>query len=549
LLDAFCKGATMRPLAQRVQLCSPLTKELPAVSQRAISHRAEHRRRALERYLLNTGAMPFAFIAAGRGFRSFLVCSLALVACGVGTPGALPVAEVPPVVTPPALVQPDGWDDGVRLPEAVDLDPDPRVVEVNLEAKVAAVSLRAGTTTEAWTYDGGIPGPTIRVKVGDRLIVNFTNHLPEATTIHWHGLRIPVDMDGVPEHSAPKVEPGATFRYEFVVPDAGLFWYHPHFDSAAQVGYGLYGTVVVEDPAEPPGFGDPVILQLSDISLDENGQLNSPTASGAIGTLFGREGNVVLVNGRQRPTLLARAGLAQRWRIVNSAKARYFQLAMAGHRFIRIGGDGGLIGQPVESDRIVVIPGGRADVVVIPTGAPGDEVPLRWVAFDRGYGTAFNRPDEEIMRLRLVKDAPVEPRPLPATGRHIDPIDTAGATPIAIDFTRNDIDKKFALGINGVPAGMDTPLHGHVGETQVWTIGNKIDWDHPFHLHGFFFQVLNDDGSPAQPIEWRDTVNVPVKKTVKVVVKYDARPGMWMFHCHILDHADAGMMGMLHLSP
>jgi FtsP/CotA-like multicopper oxidase with cupredoxin domain len=197
----------------------------------------------------------------------------------------------------------------------------------------------------------------------------------------------------------------------------------------------------------------------------------------------------------------------------------------------------------------VIVPGGRADVVVIPRGSPGDDVPVRWVAFDRGYGTAFNRPDEEIMKLHLVADAPVEPRSLPATGRRIEPLSTAGATPIAIDFTRNDIDKTFALGINGVPAGMDTPLHGHLGETQVWTIGNKIDWDHPFHLHGFFFQVLNDDGTAQQPIEWRDTVNVPVKKTVKVVVKYDDRPGMWMFHCHILDHADAGMMGMLHLSP
>jgi FtsP/CotA-like multicopper oxidase with cupredoxin domain len=478
---------------------------------------------------------------------------IALAACGAAEPTIpAPMSRPPDAGPPPAAGpahQPDGWDTNLRLPEARDINPDPHIVEVNLDARVASVSFVPGTATPVWTYDGGTPGPLIRVNVGDRLIVNFSNHLPEATTIHWHGLRIPVDMDGVPEHSAPRVEPGGSFRYDFVVPDAGLFWYHPHVNSAAQVGEGLYGTLLVEDPAEPKGFGDPLVLQLSDLSLDDSGHLLPPDAGGAVGTLFGREGNLILANGKPNPVLLARVGLAQRWRIVNSARSRYFQLALAGHRFIRIGGDGGLIGQAIESDRIVLVPGGRADVVVVPTGAAGSEIALRWIPFDRGYGTAFNRPEVDVLRLRLVNDAPVSPAPLPALTRVIQPIDTTGATPIAIDFTRNDIGKTFALGINGVPAGMDTPLHGHVGEVQVWTIGNKIDWDHPFHLHGFFFQVLTDDGRPQEPIEWRDTVNVPVKKQVKIAVRYDARPGMWMFHCHILDHADAGMMGMLHLAP
>jgi FtsP/CotA-like multicopper oxidase with cupredoxin domain len=120
---------------------------------------------------------------------------------------------------------------------------------------------------------------------------------------------------------------------------------------------------------------------------------------------------------------------------------------------------------------------------------------------------------------------------------------------VQVDFTRNDRDGKFALGINGVPSGHDAAFHGKVGETQVWTIGNKIDWDHPFHMHGFFFQVLAEGGGPLSPLEWKDTVNIPVKKSVQIAIRYDGRPGTWMFHCHILDHADAGMMGMLHLSP
>jgi FtsP/CotA-like multicopper oxidase with cupredoxin domain len=492
-----------------------------------------------------------------------LAVGFTFIACGSpGAPGTggTPMPPSPPfgpdagpAMLPPAtsgsVTQPEGWDQAVRVRDAIDVNPDPKVVEVNLEARLDAVTLRPGTTTMAWTYDGGIPGPLIRVKVGDRLVVNFTNRLPAPTSIHWHGLRIPVEMDGVPEHSAPAVAPGGHFRYDFVVPDAGLFWYHPHFDSAGQVGDGLYGTLLVEDPAEPRGFGDQVVLQLSDVSIEADGQLSPRDGGGNVATLFGREGMTVLTNGRVNPVLLGRVGLPQRWRIVNSAKSRYFQLALAGHQFIRIGGDGGLIARQIPSERIVLTPGERADVVVIPTGTPGDEIPLRWVAYNRGYGTAFMRPDVEVLRLRLSNEPAVVPPVLPEPGRRIEALDTTNATPVAIDFTRNDINKKFALGINGVPSGMDTPLHGRVDETQIWTIGNKIDWDHPFHMHGFFFQVLTADGRPQESLEWKDTVNVPVKSTVKVAVRYDNRPGMWMFHCHILDHADAGMMGMLHLSP
>jgi FtsP/CotA-like multicopper oxidase with cupredoxin domain len=458
-----------------------------------------------------------------------------LSAC-TGTPGS------------PITGQPAGWDQGVRLAEAEDLDPSPGIVEVNLEARIQPLPLREGTTTPVWTYNGRLPGPLIRARVGDRLIVNFTNNLPRETTIHWHGLRVPVHMDGVPRHSGPAVEPGATFRYDFVLPDAGLFWYHPHFESASQVADGLYGTLLVDDPDEPEGLGDEVVLQLSDIGVDDQGQLLDHRAGGDIATLFGREGNLILVNGRSRPTLLARAGRPLRWRIVNSASARYFQLALAGHRFVRIGGDGGLISEPQEVEDLLVIPGERADVVVVPRGAPGEEIPLRWVAYDRGYGTAFRRPDEEVMRLRISSDPPEQTPALPVLRRRIEPLATAGATPVRIDFTRNDVGGRFALGINGKPAGMDEPFHGQTGETQIWTIGNRIDWAHPFHMHGFFFQLLEDDGSPRLPLEWKDTVNVPVKGTVKMVIRYDDRPGMWMFHCHILDHADAGMMGMLELT-
>src|SRR6476646_9463060 len=128
--------------------------------------------------------------------------------------------------------QPANWDASLRLKEAADINPDPHIVEVNLDARLSVVEIAPGRTVEAWTYDGGVPGPLIRANVGDRLIVHFTNHLPTSTTVHWHGIRVPIKMDGVPDVSQPDVKPGEGFTYDFVLPDSGLFWYHPHVASA-----------------------------------------------------------------------------------------------------------------------------------------------------------------------------------------------------------------------------------------------------------------------------------------------------------------------------
>jgi FtsP/CotA-like multicopper oxidase with cupredoxin domain len=444
-------------------------------------------------------------------------------------------------------VQPPGWADGLALRAPKDLDPDPHVLEIALDARVAPVSFLPGTTTPAWTYDGGVPGPLLRLAVGDRLIVHFTNHLPEPTTIHWHGLRVPVEMDGVPDMPTPPVQPGASFTYDFTVPDAGLFWYHPHFRAAQQVGDGLYGALLVEDPKEPAGIGDELVLVLSDLGITADGTFIPHDSGGGAGTLFGREGDVILANGRVGATLQARLGVRQRWRIVNTAKSRYFQLAADGQTFLRIGGDGGLAAAPVRVERPLVIPGERLDLVWEPRGEPGAEIALRWVQYDRGFGTAYMRPDQEVLRIRLQALPPAVSPPLPALERRIEPLDLAGATHVTMQLTRNDVGRNLVLGINGKP--FDEHLYARIGQTQVWTIENTLDWAHPFHTHGFFYQVLEEDGSPRQPLAWKDTTDVPVKGKLKIAVRFDERPGMWMFHCHILDHADAGMMGMVLLEP
>lgn len=462
--------------------------------------------------------------------RAFLVAPLSLLAVACAASESAPS---------PA------WDAEVALPSAKNVSREPGVVEVELEARVALREVVPGKPTPLWTYDGGLPGPLIRARAGDRVIVHVRNSLPAPTTVHWHGVRLSAAMDGTPGHSQPEMQPGDTFTYDFVVPDAGLFWYHPHVDSAAQVGFGLYGPLLVDDPAEPPGLGDELVLVLSDLSVREDGSLTPPQSGGNLGTLFGREGDTLFVNGRTLPTVRVRAGTRLRLRLVNAAKARYFQLALSGHAFTRIGGDGGRLPAPIDSETLVLAPGERADAALVPTGAPGQVLTVRWVPFDRGYGTTFNRPDAPLFRIALTDAAPLATPPLPALGRAIEPLDTTNAIAVPLALTQTEVDGVVQMGINGVPSWKAAPVAAHVGDTQLLTIENTTDFAHPFHLHGFFFQQVDP---PPAVIEWKDTISVPVHATTRVAVRYDDRPGNWMFHCHILDHADAGMMGVLSLS-
>src|SRR5687768_15402897 len=193
-------------------------------------------------------------------------------------------------------LQPEGWDAGVKLVEAADANPDPKIVEVTLDARIASLEITPGVRTDAWTYNGGLPGPLIRARRGDRVIVHFSNQLPQPTTVHWHGVQVPIEMDGVPGASQAPVQTGGTFTYDFVVPDAGLFWYHPHVMSAAQVGFGLYGPLLVTDPGDPVKVADELVLVLSDIATDDDGKLHAADSGGIVGALLGREGNHVLVN-------------------------------------------------------------------------------------------------------------------------------------------------------------------------------------------------------------------------------------------------------------
>jgi FtsP/CotA-like multicopper oxidase with cupredoxin domain len=386
--------------------------------------------------------------------------------------------------------------------------------------------------------------------VGDRLIVHFINNLPKPTTVHWHGLRIPIQMDGVPGHSQPEVGTGGTFTYDFVVPDAGLFWYHPHVMSATQVGYGLYGALLVEDPNDGIAISDELVLVLSDIGVTERGELEFPDSAGPLGLVFGLEGNHVLVNGRKRPELIARAGAPQRWRIVNAAKSKFFQLDLGdspGFPFTVIGGDGGFQEYAVKQDSLVVAPGERVDAIVTPSGRPGTNLQVRSIPYNRGFGSQY-LPTEDLFTIALA-DLPPHTASFDASiQRSITPLERNGATRVQMNLTLAQADRTIEYRINNVPSARVKAIPATVGETQIWTITNQTKWSHPIHLHGFFFQVLDDKGDPVRPLAWKDTVNVPFDQTLSFIVRYDERPGTWMFHCHVLDHAEGGLMTVVELS-
>jgi FtsP/CotA-like multicopper oxidase with cupredoxin domain len=438
-------------------------------------------------------------------------------------------------------------ENGLGLTELSDEDPRPDVVAVTLTAAPAKLELVRGHTSLVAAYSASLPGPLIRAKRGDRLKVHFENRLAAATTLHFHGLRLPNAMDGVPDLTQPPVPDGGSYDYEFVLSDAGLYWYHPHCDTVAQMGSGLYGAILVDDPDEPSGIGDETVLVLSDIDLDDHGELVHG-AHDPLAAAIGSEGNVVLVNGRVHPTLEVEAGRRQRLRVLNAARARYMKLAVRGRSFLQIGSDGGALEEPRLVSEPALAPGERIDLVLEPFATAGETAELVTVPVARGLTMAPST-EAPLVTLKVVASSAPPSPPLPSLARPVAPLDVRGAEEVPIALTMLEGDEAWEMGINGVHGSKAAPIQARVGSTQVLVVENQSIYSHPFHLHGFFFQRLDDAGNAVHPIELKDTLDVPAVTRVKLAVHYDDRPGMWMFHCHILDHADAGMMGMFHVTP
>jgi len=410
------------------------------------------------------------------------------------------------------------------------------VVTVDLEAAEFDWAFTPGRPTRAWGYNGQVPGPVLEAHVGDVLEVRLTNRLTEPTTIHWHGLRLPAPMDGTDMVQHP-VAPGETFTYRFALPDAGTFWYHSHTNERVQMERGLYGALVVRGAGEPRVDAERVLV-LDDVALDRKGQIRPP--GWWVEQHDGRQGSTRLVNGQQEPELTMAAGQIERWRVVNAASARYVRLSLGGRPFTLIGTDGGLLTAPVTLTEVLLPPSDRAELAVGPF-AEGETLRIESLPYDRK--SINSQKKAELFATLRVGPAMPSLAEIPTTLREIAPLVTGPVTPTREVHlgVRMSLRHGVDFLVNKEQHHRDQPVR--VGELQVWDVVNDTLMDHPFHLHGFFFQVVSVNGEPPAFLSWEDTVNVPPKRTVRIAWLPDDRPGEWMYHCHIVEHHASGMMG------
>jgi FtsP/CotA-like multicopper oxidase with cupredoxin domain len=419
--------------------------------------------------------------------------------------------------------------------------------------------------TAVWAYNGTVPGPEIRLRQGERLEVVVNNRLEEETTVHWHGLRVPNAMDGVPHLTQKPIAPGAAFVYAFDLRDAGTYWYHPHQRSFEQVGRGLYGPLIVEE-RDPIWVDRDVTWMLDDWRLLPDAQISGGFGGFMDASHNGRVGNTVTVNGQVPEIFPVRAGERLRLRLINAANARIFGLEFHGHRPRLIALDG----QPVEphepeGGRVVLGPAMRADLVLDMSGRPGEHFTvvdtfyegLEYRLLDLAYGDAPPLREQSLdAPIRLAANAMPEPD-LATAERHEVTFGggmMGGMTMATMDGQQVDMRAMMqggmAWAINGVVATghvMEPLLTLRRGRSYVLAMHNHTAWHHPMHLHGHVFRVTARDGQPTRYREWQDTVLMAPHEQVEIAFVAD-NPGAWMFHCHILEHQAAGMAAVIRVA-
>jgi FtsP/CotA-like multicopper oxidase with cupredoxin domain len=424
--------------------------------------------------------------------------------------------------------------------------------------------------TSVWSYNGAVPGPEIRVRQGEHLRITVENQLQEETTVHWHGLRVPNAMDGVPHLTQKPIAPGETFVYQFDVPDAGTYWYHPHQRSFEQVGRGLYGPLIVEEQ-EPIQVDRNVTWVLDDWRLLQDAQISDDFGNFMDSSHNGRVGNTVTVNGRILEIFPVRAGERVRLRLINAANARIFALEFQDHRPMVIALDG----QPVAphepaGGRVILGPAMRADLVFDMTGRPGERFRvidpfyrgLEYRLLDLVYENALPLREHPLgAPMRLAANTMPEPE-LATAERHeiafsggmMGGMMGGGMMGGMMQGTRGGMMRGMQhsgiWAINGVSATghvLDPFLTLDRGRSYVLAMHNDTAWHHPMHLHGYAFRVIARDGQPTRYREWQDTVLMAPRERVEIAFVAD-NPGDWMFHCHILEHQAAGMMGVIRVA-
>jgi FtsP/CotA-like multicopper oxidase with cupredoxin domain len=419
-------------------------------------------------------------------------------------------------------------------PELPARRPEPGLVELDLEARPAEVTV-AGRRAALWTYNGSYPGPVLRAREGDTVRVHFTNRIADVTNIHYHGMHVPPTRNA--DNIWVRIPPGGRFDYEFTVGsgEAGTYWYHPHVHGhiARQLWAGMAGPIVIESPLDAMpelAAADDRVVVLKDLAL-ENGR---PTPHTPRDWSKGKEGNLVLVNGHVHPHLRARAATL-RLRLINAANARYFHLGFADGRPLHaIATDGHFLERPQALERVLLSPAQRLDVLV----PLEDERPLQLLhlPYDR---RASRLPVVPTPLLTI--EPPPRPRPL-ALPAHLTEIPRLPEAQVAV---RRRVTMAMFL-LNGLPFDPTrVDARGRLGDLELWEVENVGTMDHNFHIHTWYFQPLARNGRPEPFRAWRDTENLRPGDRIELLIPLRSFPGRTVYHCHISEHGDKGMMAVI----
>lgn len=426
----------------------------------------------------------------------------------------------------------------------------PRVLtgsNITLTAKLADVQILPGATTRMWTYNGTFPGPTIRRPTGQTTTVTLVNNLAAAAgelTLHNHGNHSTAESDGQPDAflAAPS---GGSVKYTYTGKEAGgnergaLQWYHDHrMDvTGRNVWMGLAGMYIIDDPADPktlPKGEFDVPLMITDRSFDAKNQLAYKFDANGV------TGNRILVNGVPQPYFKV-GDRKYRLRILNASNSRSYDLALStGQSFIQIGTESGLLTAPVRRTHMLIAPAERVEVVIDFAKRLNQKIVLQNLA-----ATGSLR---QLMQFRVTRDltdnssVPTKLRPLPA-------LDTTSAFTRTFEFGRNRFTNLWT--INGQvfdPNRVDA--QPRLGTTETWILKNKSSTNHVVHIHGVDQQLVSRNGvAPAAYERLKETWNLKGGETVVVKMKFTDNIGSFVFHCHILEHEDAGMMAQLDVVP
>lgn len=473
-----------------------------------------------------------------------------------GTAAILGVGALPGVhgVRATAAVGPHGHD-STRHALRLCSEASPRSLE--LVAAPGEAGIGGGVRAPGWLINESLPSPLLRVRRGEIFDATLRNGLPDHLILHWHGLTPPEEADGHPRLAVHK---GGAYRYRFAVENrAGTYWYHSHAHArvARHTQAGIAGLLLVGDDEEdalglPSGEREiPLILQ--DRKLDPHGLPSYENPN----LMEGHHGDEPFGNGIHRPYLDVDAAL-YRFRILNGSNARIFRLERSdGGSLVLIGNDGGFIDRPRELASVDVAPGERVDVLVDLGDVPvGERVMLRSRRFSiAGMVRQIGAPDLhdvqlDLLELRVARKVDDEER-VPDALPHLslpDPDRSVRERTFRFSSSRDYFTRSMeAHHINGRSYDMER-IDERVpfGETEIWSFTNDDWFTHPVHLHGTHFRVLSRSGGRGEVMPWerglKDTVLLHPSETVQVAVRFHAHRGLFLIHCHNLEHEDVGMM-------